>query len=247
MEIPEVLNKVVETHNYPLLFATISGAHLYGFPSKDSDYDLRGVHILPLEEVVGLVHGPETLEQVDVQNGLEIDLVTHDIKKFFTLMLKPNGYVLEQLFSPLIVTTNETHRELKSIAKDCISRYHAKHYIGFARSQWTLFEDNKRVKPLLYVYRVVLTGINLMRTGRIEANLVKLNETFNLPYIDELIKRKVEAEKIELSGDNFEFHQKQFDLLMIELEDSFEKSELPEEIKAKPALDDLLRRVRLTQ
>jgi uncharacterized protein len=37
----------IASQPYPLLFATISGAHLYGFPSPDSDYDLRGVHILP--------------------------------------------------------------------------------------------------------------------------------------------------------------------------------------------------------
>ena len=41
-------------HPYPLVFATISGAHLYGFPSPDSDYDLRGCHLLPLRDVVGL-------------------------------------------------------------------------------------------------------------------------------------------------------------------------------------------------
>ena len=45
---------------YPLVFATISGAHLYGFASVDSDVDLRGVHVLPLAEVVGLRTGPET-------------------------------------------------------------------------------------------------------------------------------------------------------------------------------------------
>jgi hypothetical protein len=48
------LMKQVERHPYPLLFATISGAHLYGFPSPDSDYDVRGVHRLPLTEIVGL-------------------------------------------------------------------------------------------------------------------------------------------------------------------------------------------------
>ena len=53
MNDPRLL-KQVEDHPYPLLFATISGAHLYGFPSADSDYDLRGVHLLPLREVVGL-------------------------------------------------------------------------------------------------------------------------------------------------------------------------------------------------
>ena len=34
-------------------------------------------------------------------------------------------------------------------------------------------------KTLLYVYRVLLTGIHLMRTGRIEANLVTLNQEFS--------------------------------------------------------------------
>ncbi|SRR5260370_15777302 len=57
-----LLIKQIEQHPYPLIFATISGAHLYGFPSPDSDFDLRGVHVLPLKEVVGLHIGPETIE-----------------------------------------------------------------------------------------------------------------------------------------------------------------------------------------
>lgn len=34
-------------HPYPLVFATVSGAHLSGFPSPDSNFDLRGAHVLP--------------------------------------------------------------------------------------------------------------------------------------------------------------------------------------------------------
>src|SRR4051812_14515626 len=97
------LQRQVDQHPYPLLFATISGAHLYGFPSSDSDYDLRGVHVLPLEELVGLTTGEETVEKSGTHDGLEIDLVTHDARKFFTLLLKKNGYVLEQVLSPLVV------------------------------------------------------------------------------------------------------------------------------------------------
>jgi integrase len=37
-----VLLPVAQEQPYSLLFATVSGAHLYGFPSPDSDYDLRG-------------------------------------------------------------------------------------------------------------------------------------------------------------------------------------------------------------
>ena len=81
-------------HPYPLVFATVSGAHLYGFPSPDSDFDLRGVHVLPVREVIGLDPGRETVE-VSAKDGLELDLVTHDVRKFFGLLLKKNGYVLE--------------------------------------------------------------------------------------------------------------------------------------------------------
>src|SRR5690606_12867706 len=58
----ERLRAEVARHPYPLVFATVSGAHLYGFPSPDSDYDLRGCHVLPLREVVGLDTGRETVE-----------------------------------------------------------------------------------------------------------------------------------------------------------------------------------------
>ena len=35
------MREVVEGLNYRPLFVTVSGAHLYGFPSSDSDVDLR--------------------------------------------------------------------------------------------------------------------------------------------------------------------------------------------------------------
>ena len=105
MNIDPRLYQQVADHPYSLLFATISGAHLYGFPSPDSDFDLRGIHLLPLSEVVGLNPGCETLEKSGFYGGLEIDLVTHDAHKFFGLMLKKNGYVMEQVLSPLVVHT----------------------------------------------------------------------------------------------------------------------------------------------
>jgi len=63
MTIDSRLHRIVAAQPYPLLFATISGAHLYGFPSPDSDFDLRGAHILPLEKIVGLDVREETIEQ----------------------------------------------------------------------------------------------------------------------------------------------------------------------------------------
>jgi hypothetical protein len=90
------------------------------------------------------------------------------------------------------VETNQEHEALKDIARGCITRHHSHHYLGFAETQWDLFakENPPRVKPLLYVYRVLLTGIHLMHTGSVEANLVTLNEEYGLPYIPDLVDRK---------------------------------------------------------
>lgn len=248
MKFPNQLNQQIEQHPFPLLFATISGAHLYGFPSSDSDFDLRGAHILPLKDVVGLTIGEETVDKSGIHDGLEIDLVTHDIKKFMTLMLKKNGYVLEQLLSPLVVYTTPEHEELKAIAPKCITKHHAHHYLGFAASQWKLFlkEEKPRVKPLLYVYRVLLTGIHLMQSGEVEANLVQLNKRFKLSYISELIDLKVNgAEKGTLDDADLGFHRREYERLVSELEQAFEASELPESPTAEASLNDLLVKLRI--
>jgi predicted nucleotidyltransferase len=246
--INEKLKKISSEHPYPLVFATVSGAHLYGFPSADSDFDLRGVHVLPLKDVVGLETGRETVAIEEIREGLELDLVTHDAKKFFTLMLRKNGYVLEQLFSPLIVQTSPEHAELKELGTRCITKHHAHHYFGFSRTEWKLFEKENppRVKPLLYIFRVLLTGIHLMETGEIEANLVKLNEKFRLSYIPELIERKTGGkEKGILPFADLKFYESEFVRLTSELEGAQEASNLPERPSAKADLNDLLIRLRL--
>ena len=247
------LQKQVRNHPYSLLFVTISGAHLYGFPSPDSDYDLRGVHLLPLEEIVGLTTSHETVEQSCIDDGLEIDLVTHDAKKFFGLMLKKNGYVMEQLLSPLVIHTTPEHNELKALAADCLTKHHAHHYLGFAATQWKLFRQNTppKVKPLLYVYRVLLTGIHLMQTGEVEANLIRLNDSFRLPYIPDLIAQKsTGTEKgalaLELELSDLEFHTRNYERLLGELELAYQKSTLPDQSRAADALHQLLVRLRLT-
>ena len=247
--VPVQVSRAVSNHPYPLIFATVSGAHLYGFASPDSDWDLRGVHLLPADEVLGLFDPQETIEQEQKQDGVELDLVTHDARKFFGLLLKRNGYVLEQLYSPLVVHSSPEHQELKEIAKGCITRYHSHHYLGFAATQCELFEKEqpRRIKPLLYTYRVLLTGIHLVTTGEVEANLVRLNEEFHLSGISELIARKSSGtEQSILSDGDVEAHRREYERLRSELEVASERSRLPEVPSARAALSDLLIRLRRT-
>lgn len=251
MHIDPRLQQIVAAQPYPLVFATISGAHLYGFPSPDSDFDLRGAHLLPLAKIAGLEVADETVQDARIIEELDMDIVSHDAKKFFKLLLKKNGYVLEQLYSPWIVLTTPAHAELKEIARGCVTRHHSHHYFGFAETQWKLFlkESPRRVKPLLYVYRVLLTGIWLMRTGEIEANLVTLNETFRLPYLADLVARKLSGpEQSALNDADIGFYESEYQRLRTELQSAHDHSrvrEVPDE-GTRRQLNDLLVRLRLS-
>ncbi len=229
------------------LFATVSGAHLYGFESPDSDFDLRGAFVAPLDEVLRLRSVEETVSILEVRDGLELDWVAHDVLKFARLMTKRNGYVLEQLFSPLVVHGGEWLDEFRAIGEGCIIRHLFHHYDGFVSNQRKLLDGGDHtVKRLLYCYRVLLTGIHVLRSGTVEANLSVLNEEYRVDAIPNLIERKREGqEKGALNEDEAESHRSPLDTLQERLAAEFEQSKLPDEVTSFDALDDFVVRARL--
>jgi len=246
MEHQHLIDNILDEQPYLLLFAVISGAHLFGFPSHDSDIDIRGIHILPVEDVISLKKPKETVNIDRVDQGTELDLTTHDIKKCFELLLSKSGNMVEQVYSPLIVQTTSEHEELKAIVPKTLTVHHAHHYFGFSQRKWHDFLNKKTAKALLYVYRVLLTGIHLMKTHEVQSNLVKLNEVYQLPYIDDLIERKLtHAEKGVLPSADIEFHQREYERLVTVLEDARDQSSLPQHPSGKDELNDLLVRIRL--
>jgi predicted nucleotidyltransferase len=162
----------------------------------------------------------------------------------------PEGSVLQMAGAVAVILqmpVNSTG-ELKAIAKGCITRYHSHHYLGFAETEWKLLnkESPTRIKPLLYVYRVLLTGIHMMRTGEVEANLHTLNSFFKLPYIPGLIALKLGAsEKGTIQDADMAFHQKEYERLRSVLEQASLESKLPERATGSEALNELLIRIRL--
>ncbi|MFZ4185193.1 nucleotidyltransferase domain-containing protein [Streptomyces sp. R02] len=240
------LRPVIAQQPDPVLFATVSGAHLYGFPSRDSDVDLRGAHLLPAAALVGLREPDETRSRMWVRDGVEMDLVTHDVRKFVRLMLRRNGYVLEQLLSPLVVHTTEAHRELVALAPGVLTSHHAHHYRGFAGTQWRLFERTGELKPLLYTFRALLTGIHLMRSGEVQAHLPALaGEVGEAPAcLPELIAAKAEREH-GVAGVDRKRVRDDVERLHGVLDAAQVASGLPDAPGGLDALHDLLVRVRL--
>jgi predicted nucleotidyltransferase len=219
----------------PPVFATVSGAHLYGFASPDSDVDLRGAFLLDARTVLGLAAVDETITLTadepppGSQTPLELDWVAHDLRKFVRMMVSHNGYAMEQLYSPLVVVTGPLHDELCALGHGAITRPMVRHYFGFARGRrQRLREPDPTVKHLLYAYRVYLSGIHLMRTGELDANLPSLNARFRLGPIDELVERKREgAEKMKLGPDELTTHERRLDELEAALSQAHDQSQLP--------------------
>lgn len=229
------------------VFASISGAHLYGFASPDSDVDLRGAFLRTAREMVGLFPPPETIT-IEDKSVIDLDWVGHDLRKFARLMTNHNGYVLEQLYSPLVVLSTPAFEELRAVGRGCITRPTVRHYLGFAKGRrQRVHEPEPTVKHLLYAYRVYLSGIHLMRTGEIVANLGVLNEAFANPHVNELVQRKREgAEKMLLRAEEIAHHDTLLDELEATLHEAHAKSSLPEEPTTVAALDDFVVRLRLT-
>lgn len=213
-----------------VLFATVSGAHLYGFPSEDSDVDVRGCHRSPLEALLGLDAPDETRELAGVCDGREVEVVSHEVGKYLRLLCRHNGYILEQIFSPLVLLGGPFLEQLRPLAQRCVTRGCYHHYRGFLQGRLRLLEKEpvKKAKSLLYAYRVVLTGIHLLRTGVVEANLLRLRQSFDLPFLDELIRRKQAREHGELTDLDWAWHRAELGRWEQRLDGAYESCTLPE-------------------
>ena len=244
------LRRYAEENIPGLLFITVSGAHLYGFPSVDSDVDLRGSFAAPLPAVLGLDMPRETLEPEGIVGGVEVEAVGHEIAKYLRLLVKPNGYVLEQILSPLVVLTSPAHEELSALARASLSKRLYHHYAGFAKGEWRDYQKaaekpggGKTVKRLLYLHRVLMTGIVLLTEGVVESNLQNLNTRFGLDLAPLLAMKT--REQAEIEGEDAAYTQAVAGLFE-QIDAARQQSPLPEDVPNRAAVNDFLVRLRLS-
>lgn len=226
---------ISETVGHQILFASIGGSHLYGFNSKDSDLDIRGCFVYPLEKVVGLKQPRETIDFNLTVRNTPLDYELHDLKKFCHLLCKHNANQIEQLYSPHELITSPEHKILQDIAKGCFTSTMFYHFTNFARNEWQDFiKGRKQVKKLLYLYRLMMSGIHLMQTGILIPNINELNNIFHLTYVDDLVKIKMYGKRIcELYKPDVEFHKGEYKRLLEIFEMEMNRSKLPRDVPQK--------------
>ena len=224
------------------------GSHSYGFPSRDSDFDLKAIHLASAEQLLGLRQPKQTFNYLGFDYDLEMDFTSHEANKALALLLRGDGNVLERILSPYLVLPVELDgrlAELRQLARANISKRFHRHYAGFFRGQVRLYQKERshKIKTLLYIYRVALTGVHLLRHGTLLPDLQLLLQIYPFPRVEELMKLKEQAELGTVEDD-----QPYLELLpRLEqmLQEALEASELPDEAPCAEELDQWLRRWRL--
>ncbi len=182
------------------LVVSISGAHAYGFPSPDSDLDLKAIHAVPTTALLGLGPAPGPAERLEFIEGVEIDFSSNELHGVLKSILLGNGNYLERVLGHLQPLVTPELDALRPLVKATLSKKLHRHYLGFGRSQLHEWEKSahRSAKKLLYVLRTTLTGAHALRTGELVTDLTVLMDDYGFGAARALIEQKLRGEKSEL-------------------------------------------------
>ncbi len=213
----------------------LSGAHAYGFPSPDSDLDLKAIHIARTDELLGFEPPAPTVDRAEILEGVEIDYTSNELAHALSGMLAGNGNFIERVLGSLAMQSSPLHDALRPLVKRALSRRVHKHYRGFAQNQLRFAEAEPTAKKLLYVLRTAMTGIHLLETGELETDLTRL-----MPDAMPLVEKKRSAERVAIDRALLDEWRPRIDALFTRLDRARDASPLPEEPRNTSELHDWL-------
>jgi predicted nucleotidyltransferase len=182
----------IDQHGAPnTLCVAVTGAHAYGFPSADSDLDLKGIHIAPTAALVSLNPPLDSIDAITEFDGIEIDYTSHELGFALKLLLQGNGNILERILSPFQVVRSDRREWLQGLTRASVSRRFYRHYHGFfANMQAECRKVHKTAKHYLYAYRSALTGVHLLRTGECVLDVEVLARDYGFDAVGGLLEIK---------------------------------------------------------
>jgi uncharacterized protein len=185
-----------------ILMAIESGSRAWGFPSPDSDYDIRFIYIRKRDWYLHLRPGRDVIEQPIVD---DIDLNGWDVRKALGLLLKSNAVVSEWMESPIRYLPDHPFIAKLSALADAMldARALAHHYARLgqtAADRWLDGDGDVSVKRYFYALRPAL-AIRVLRfdpTSRPPMNLQALMARADLSAgmiadIDALVAAKAQT------------------------------------------------------
>lgn len=156
--IQEKLQQVEAQYGVRILRACETGSRAWGFPSPDSDYDVRFIYCHPRNWYLSIDDHKDTIEHL---NG-ELDLVGWELRKGLKLLRRSNMAMFERLQSPINYRQQPGFLEqFRQLAPDyfcCQAGLH--HYLGMAFNylRACLPADQVKLKSYFYLLRTTLAS-----------------------------------------------------------------------------------------
>jgi uncharacterized protein len=205
-EILERLRRLEAEESIRILYAVESGSRAWGFPSKDSDYDVRFIYLRPRDWYLSfrLEQKPDTIERPIVD---EIDCSGWDIRKTLQLFVKSNPPLLEWLDSSIIYQNRMNFaQKLRALRTEFFSPPAcAYHYLHMAQGNFRSYLQGEtvRLKKYFYVLRPLLAvkwieqhrGVVPMLFRDLLATVV--DQPALIASIDALIHRKMQGDELD--------------------------------------------------
>lgn len=124
------LKKIEQTEQVHILLAVESGSRAWGFPSPDSDYDVRFIYVRNKEHYLQL---QKTSDVIDYMLNDELDINGWDVDKTLRLLRKSNPTLFEWITSPIIYREHAAFSNIRALAQQCfLSKPALHHYFNMA-------------------------------------------------------------------------------------------------------------------
>lgn len=163
------LDDVERSKGVRILFATESGSRAWGFPSPDSDWDVRFVYAHPTPWYLSLRERRDVIEAP--LDARDVDLAGWDVRKALRLLLKSNAALYEWCCSPIVYRCDgRARQDIKTLFERVAGpQALAYHYRETARTTWQRMlegRDEVRLKRYFYVLRPLLALDWVTATGK---------------------------------------------------------------------------------
>ncbi len=157
--IKEKLLQIEKEYSIKILYSCESGSRAWGFPSPDSDYDVRFIYSRPLNDYLTI---QPKKNHLSFPINDELDIYGWDISKVLQLITRSNTTPFEWLQSTVIYREGKEFKE--ELWQLCQSYFCARsnihHYLGIARGAMeTMQNEEIKIKKLFYVLRPLLATL----------------------------------------------------------------------------------------
>lgn len=145
------LRDIQKDENIKILYACESGSRMWGFPSKDSDYDVRFIYIHNNDWYLSVERGRDVIE---LPPDDLYDINGWDLTKFLLLLRKSNPSLLEWLNSNIIYIKDDQF--FKKIIELKVKAFNPKvcmqHYLHMANNNYKAYLQGNEIKQKKYFY-----------------------------------------------------------------------------------------------